>query len=90
MKYIITPVLYGLVYPWYEDIILFFSNKEKCNFVKINILDLCFECSRHKELLSLFDEKEIEALEGEPIAAALTAAGIKVFHRSPKKEEPRG
>ena len=26
----------------------------------------------------------------EPIAAALTAAGVKVFHRSPKKNEPRG
>jgi predicted molibdopterin-dependent oxidoreductase YjgC len=37
-----------------------------------------------------FDGREIEAFEGEPIAAALTAAGVKVFHRSPKKNEPRG
>ena len=36
------------------------------------------------------DGKEIEAREGEPIAAALTAAGIKVFHKSAKKDEPRG
>ena len=36
------------------------------------------------------DGRDIEAMEGEPIAAALTAAGIKVFHRSAKKDEPRG
>ena len=36
------------------------------------------------------DSKEIDAREGEPIAAALTAAGIKVLHKSAKKDEPRG
>ena len=36
------------------------------------------------------DGRDIDAREGEPIAAALTAAGIKVFHRSAKRDEPRG
>ncbi len=36
------------------------------------------------------DDQVIEAQEGEPIAAALLAAGIRVFRRTPKKQEPRG
>ena len=35
------------------------------------------------------DGKEIEALQGEPIAAALIAAGIRVFRYTRKREEPR-
>ena len=33
---------------------------------------------------------EIEAIEGEPIAAAILASGIKVFRRTPKLNSPRG
>ena len=36
------------------------------------------------------DGKPLEALEGEPIAAALMAMGIKVFRKTPKRKEPRG
>lgn len=36
-----------------------------------------------------FDEKTLEGYEGEPIAAALKAAGIMV-HRHTKKGSPRG
>jgi len=36
------------------------------------------------------DGKAIEAFEGEPIAAALTAAGIRIFRFTEKKSEPRG
>ena len=35
------------------------------------------------------DGVEIEACEGEPIAAALVAAGIKVFRTTRKRDEPR-
>ena len=59
VKYIFTPVLYGRAQPWYEDVILFLTKKERYNFIKLNIFDLCFECSRHKELLLLFNEKEM-------------------------------
>jgi len=38
----------------------------------------------------IVDGKKIEAFEGEPIAAALIASGIKVFHRTIKRNEPRG
>jgi predicted molibdopterin-dependent oxidoreductase YjgC len=34
--------------------------------------------------------EKIEALEGEPIATALIAAGKKVFHRTEKRNHPRG
>lgn len=37
-----------------------------------------------------FDGKEIEGYEGEPIAAALHAAGVRVLSHSHKKNRPRG
>jgi len=37
-----------------------------------------------------FDGKAVEGLEGEPIAAALMAAGYRVLRYSEKREEPRG
>ncbi len=36
------------------------------------------------------DGKAIEAREGETIAAALLASGIRTFHLSRKNKEPRG
>jgi predicted molibdopterin-dependent oxidoreductase YjgC len=36
------------------------------------------------------DGRIVEAYEGEPIAAALTAAGIHFFRRTPRTNEPRG
>lgn len=36
------------------------------------------------------DGEEVEAYEGEPIAAALMAAGIKVFRKTKKRHHPRG
>ena len=32
----------------------------------------------------------IRARDGEPVAAAILAAGVKVFRRTPKLHEPRG
>jgi len=37
-----------------------------------------------------FDGKELEGYEGEPIAAALHAAGVKVLGHSPRLDRPRG
>jgi len=37
-----------------------------------------------------FEGEEIEGYEGEPIAAALHAAGIRVLRRSPRLHRPRG
>ncbi len=34
--------------------------------------------------------REIQAREGEPVAAAMLAAGLKVFRRTPKLHSPRG
>jgi predicted molibdopterin-dependent oxidoreductase YjgC len=34
--------------------------------------------------------REIEAREGEPVAAAILAAGVKVFRRTPRLGSPRG
>ena len=36
------------------------------------------------------DGMEIQAVEGEPIAAALLAQGLRVFRRTPRLHEPRG
>lgn len=37
-----------------------------------------------------FDGKPVEAIAGEPIAAALMAAGVKSFRTTERKGEPRG
>ena len=44
----------------------------------------------HKKVSIFIDGEKIEAFEGEPIAAALIASGKKVFHRTIKRNEPRG
>jgi predicted molibdopterin-dependent oxidoreductase YjgC len=36
-----------------------------------------------------YQGREIEAFDGEPIAAALLAAGVSVFRTTPKRGEPR-
>ncbi len=36
------------------------------------------------------DGKEVQAIEGEPIAAALLSAGIKKFRETQKHHKPRG
>ena len=43
-----------------------------------------------KEVKITLDGKELKAYEGEMIASALTAAGIKVFRYTSKNNEPRG
>ena len=45
---------------------------------------------RRKSVKIWVDGQSIEAREGEPIAAALLAAGIRVFRRTPKRLEARG
>jgi len=42
------------------------------------------------EVTILVDGRPLRALEGEPIAAALLAAGISVFRTTRKRQEPRG
>ena len=42
-----------------------------------------------KQVTIRVDGVEIEACEGEPIAAALVAAGIRVFRMTRKRKEPR-
>ncbi len=43
-----------------------------------------------KEVLIDVDGKKIEAFEGEPIAAAMFAAGLRSSRTTPKYDEPRG
>jgi len=45
---------------------------------------------KKRKVLIEVDGRKIEAEEGEPIAAALTAAEIFVFHRTKKTSSPRG
>ena len=37
-----------------------------------------------------FDGRTVTAFEGEPIAAALLAAGVRTFRYTEKRKEPRG
>lgn len=43
-----------------------------------------------KKVTFLYEGKELSGFEGEPIAAALHAAGIKMLRRSPHKNRARG
>ena len=44
----------------------------------------------NKKISIEVDGEKIEAYEGEPIAAALWAAGVKDFRYTRKRKEPRG
>jgi len=43
-----------------------------------------------KKVTFSFDGRELEGYEGQPIAAALHDAGIRVLRESPKLHRPRG
>jgi len=43
-----------------------------------------------RRITLVVDGEPVEAFEGEPISAALMAAGHKVFRLTPKRDEPRG
>lgn len=43
-----------------------------------------------KKIIFTFDGKKFEGYEGEPIAAALKAAGVMVHRYTKKRHEPRG
>lgn len=43
-----------------------------------------------KKMRIFFQGEAVEAYEGEPIAAALIASGVRVFRYTPKRGEPRG
>ena len=43
-----------------------------------------------KKVTIFYNGKPLQALEGEPIAAALMAAGIRSMRTTPKFHEPRG
>ena len=49
-----------------------------------------YERYRGKEIRITVNGKKIIAYDEEPIAAAILAAGIKVFRRTPKLKRPRG
>ncbi len=46
--------------------------------------------SRGDKVKFFFDGNEIQGYTGEPIAAALHAAGVKILRHSHKKNRPRG
>lgn len=43
-----------------------------------------------KEIKFLFDNTPMKGMEGEPIAIALEAAGVRIHRYTKKKHEPRG
>lgn len=47
------------------------------------------DIEKRKKVVIHVDGVEVKAYEGEPIAAALIAAGVKVFRRTRKRNEPR-
>jgi len=43
-----------------------------------------------KRVTFSFDGRQLEGYEGEPIAAALHANGVKVYRETPERKQPRG
>ena len=43
-----------------------------------------------KRVTFSFDGRQLEGYEGEPIAAALHANGVKVYRETPVRKQPRG
>ncbi len=43
-----------------------------------------------KEVTIFYNGEPVKAYEGEPISAALMAAGIRTFRRTVRRNEPRG
>lgn len=48
------------------------------------------EFERGRRVEFYFEGEKLQGFEGEPVAAALHAAGVKVLRYSIKKERPRG
>ncbi len=48
------------------------------------------ELKNTDRVIIYFDDREVEAIKGEPIAAALMAAGVRTFRKTVKIGEPRG
>lgn len=43
-----------------------------------------------RQVTIYLDEKPLPAIEGEPIAAVLTEAGVRVFRHTAREDHPRG
>ena len=48
------------------------------------------DLGEQKKVTFYYNGRPMEAIEGEPIAAALMNAGIRVFRTTAKRHEPRG
>ena len=48
------------------------------------------ELKDQKKVTLYYNGEPVEAVEGEPVAAALMNAGIRVFRTTAKRHEPRG
>jgi len=64
------------------------NNQNECN-MRIISHPILGELEEQKGVIIEFEGNLIEAYEGEPIAAALMAAGIKVLRYTTKYNEPR-
>lgn len=64
--------------------------KHDDNKLRVKQHPILGEKKKGKEVQITVDGRQIKAYEGEPIAAALLAAGIKVFRKTKKRKDPRG
>lgn len=48
------------------------------------------DLGEQKKVIFYYNGQPVEAIKGEPIAAALMNAGIRVFRTTAKRKEPRG
>ncbi len=48
------------------------------------------EFKHSKEVVFTFDGQELKGFEGEPIAAALHANGVRIYRETSERKQPRG
>lgn len=58
--------------------------------VRINKHPILGEFEKGRKVVFTFDGKPMEGYEGEPVAAALRAAGVLIHRYTTKNNEPRG
>lgn len=62
------------------------EKKSSLRVIRHPVLDI----DTKEKITIYYNGKAVEAIKGEPVAAALTAAGVRAFRKTGKLHEPRG
>ena len=64
--------------------------EEGCEIMELIEKHPILDFKHGKRVKFTFDGNEMEGFEGDPIAAALHANGVRIYRETPAKKQPRG